>query len=314
MTHRLVPYDATLVERIDLTDTLAIFRIAPDRPPERPWFRAGQYCVLGMNNAANPRLGGVSRAMSIASAPEAEGPVEFYVRRAGRPVTPNPLTHLLWPLAPGDRLHMGATAAGAFTLHDTIGADDRRLRVMVAAGTGIAPFMSMIRSEVWRNPRADLSKWVLLHGVSYPTELGYHDELVARAKTNRLKYSGTVSRTREANDWGGDLGRVESFFAGGRLADFERRLCLADGGFAPRTAVVFVCGPTGTLTGTIAALVDRGFVPRGERIRRALGVPSSIADSVFFEAYDPTPPIDVNDRSFVDALRARMQAALATLP
>ena len=166
---RLVPYDATLVERIDLTDTLAIFRIAPDRPPERPWFSAGQYCVLGLNNAANPGLGGVSRAMSIASAPEAEGPVEFYVRRVSRPVSANPLTPLLWPLTAGDRLHMGVAAVGTFTIHDTIGADDPRVRVLVAAGTGVAPFVSMIRSEVCRNPRADLSKWVLLHGVSYPT-------------------------------------------------------------------------------------------------------------------------------------------------
>jgi len=311
---RLVPYDATLVERIDLTDTLAIFRIAPDRPPERPWFSAGQYCVLGLNNAANPPLGGVSRAMSIASAPEAEGPVEFYVRRVSRPVSANPLTPLLWPLTAGDRLHMGVAAAGTFTIHDMIGADDPRVRVLVAAGTGLAPFVSMIRSEVCRNPRADLSKWVLLHGVSYPTELGYHAELVARAETNRLKYWGTVSRPGEANEWRGDVGRVESFFEGGRLNDFERRLCLADGSFVPRTAVVFVCGPTGTLTGTITALIDRGFVPRGERIRRALGVPPSIAESVFIEAYDPTPPIDVNDRPFVDSLRTRMQVALAKLP
>ena len=78
---KLLEYNATLAERIDLTDALTVFRVQPDQPPaERPWFVPGQYCVLGMNNAAKPELGSVRRSMSIASAPEDDGPVEFYVR------------------------------------------------------------------------------------------------------------------------------------------------------------------------------------------------------------------------------------------
>src|ERR1041385_6126075 len=102
---KLVVNNATISERVDLTDALAIFRIVPDTlPTKRPWFISGQYCVLGVNNQEDPALGGVSRAMSIASAPEAEGPVEFYIRRVVSPESPNPLTHLLWKLTAGDRL------------------------------------------------------------------------------------------------------------------------------------------------------------------------------------------------------------------
>lgn len=307
-------YNATLIERIDVTDALTIFRIQPDQPPaQRPWFVPGQYCVLGMNNAEKPELGSVRRSMSIASAPEDEGPVEFYIRWVAKPESENPLTHLLWKLKNGDRVYMRPVAAGVFTVKDTVGVDDPRLRVMVAAGTGSAPFVSMVRSEVRRNPSADLSKWVLLHGASYPADLGYRDELHGMVARNQLRYWGTVSRPKEAQGWTGDTGRVEAFFEPARLADLEQRLGLPVGGFNPRNVVIFICGLTGTITGTIIPLIDRGFIPDFKRIREALGVPADAKDSVFYEQYDTEPVIDVKDPSVVEPLRERMQAALAKL-
>lgn len=308
---RPLVYNATLVERLDLTDALAIFRINPDRlPKKRPWFTAGQYCALGLNNIAMPKLGSVRRPMSIASAPEADGPLEFYIRRIAAPASPNPLTHLLWRLRPGDRIHLGAIAAGMFTIQDTVGADDPRIRVMVAAGTGIAPFISMIRSELCRNPNADLAKWVLLHGASYPADLGYRQELLDWSAANHLKYWGTVSRPAETPDWRGDVGRVESFVDPARLPDLETRLGLPPHGLNPDNAVIFICGLAGTIIGTMIPLIDRAFVPDVTQIRDALGVPPEIRESVYFEHYDPEPVINVNDAAVIEPLRARMQAAL----
>ena len=304
-------YNATLVERLDITDALTIFKVQPDQPPaERPWFIPGQYCVLGLNNAEKPELGSVRRSMSIASAPEDPGPIEFYIRWVAKPESENPLTHLLWKIKAGDRMYMRAVAAGVFTVKDTVGVADPRLRVMVAAGTGSAPFLSMLRSELRRNPTADLSKWVLLHGASYPADLGYRDELTHMIERNRLKYWGTVSRPKEAPDWKGDTGRVESFFEPARLADLERRCGLPAGGFTPKSAVIFICGLTGTITGTIVPLIDRGFVPDFKRIREALGVPADTKDSVFYEQYDTEPVINIKDPTVVEPLKARMQAAL----
>ncbi|HEX3766239.1 MAG TPA: hypothetical protein VHW23_46420 [Kofleriaceae bacterium] len=307
-------YNATLTERVDVTDALTLFRVTPDQPPaQRPWFVPGQYCVLGLNNAEKPELGSVRRSMSIASAPEHDGPVEFYIRWVAKPESDNPLTHLLWKIKTGDRMYMRAVAAGVFTVPDTVGVDDPRLRVMVAAGTGSAPFLSMVRSELRRNPDADLSRWVLLHGASYPADLGYRDELLQMVERNGLKYWGTVSRPREALDWKGDAGRVEAFFEGARLDEFERRLGLPAGGFTPRNAVILICGLTGTITGTILPLLDRGFVPEVKRIREALGVPAERHASVFWEQYDTEPIINIKDPNVVEPLRARMQAALARL-
>lgn len=310
---KALEYNATLVERIDVTDALSIFRVKPDQEPARPWFVPGQYCVLGMNNAAKPELGSVRRSMSIASAPEDHGPTEFYIRFVSKPESENPLTHLLWKLKAGDRMYMRPVAAGVFTVKDTVGKDDPRLRVLVAAGTGSAPFVSMVRSEVMRNPDADLSKYVLLHGASYPADLGYRDELMRMVDRNRLHYYGTVSRPKESAGWSGDTGRVEAFFEPGRLDDLEKRLGLPPGGFTPKNVAIFICGLTGTITGTIIPLIDRGFVPDFKRIREALAVPPETKDSVFYEQYDTEPVINVKDPAVVEPLKARMQAALAKL-
>ena len=309
---KLLEYNATLTERVDITDALTLFRVTPDQPPaKRPWFTAGQYCVLGLNNTEKPELGSVRRSMSIASAPEDDGAIEFYIRWVAKPESENPLTHLLWKLKTGDRVYMRAVAAGVFTVKDTIGIEDSRYRVMVAAGTGSAPFLSMVRSELRRNPNADLSKWVLLHGASYPADLGYRDELMQMVERNRLKYWGTVSRPKEAPDWRGDTGRVESFFEGSRLTDLEKRMGLPEGGFTPKNCVIFICGLTGTITGTMIPLIDRAFIPDFKRIREALAVPADVKDSMFYEQYDTEPIINIKDPSVVEPLKERMQAALA---
>lgn len=317
MASKPLAYNATLVQRIDLTSALAIFRIQPDTPPERDasgaWFTAGQYCVIGLNNEEKPELGSVRRSMSIASAPEDDGPIEFYIRFVNKPESDNPLTHLLWKAKAGDRVYLRPVAAGVFTIPDTIGVDDPRLRVMVAAGTGSAPFVSMVRSELRRNPSADLSKYVLLHGASYDADLGYRDELLGLTKTHGLRYWGTVSRAKDCPGWTGDAGRVEAFFEAGRLADLERRLGLPEGGFTPRAAAIFICGLQGTIGTTIVNLIPRGFVPDQRRMREALGVEKDEPANLFYEQYDTEPVINIKDPAVIDPLKAELAAALAKL-
>jgi len=313
MASKPLVYNATLVERVDLTDALCLYRVQPDDAPKPGWFTPGQYCVLGMNHADKPELGGVRRSMSIASAPEDVGPTEFYVRYVAKPESGNPLTHRLWTLKTGDRLYMRPVAAGVFTLNGTVGDSDPRLRVMVAAGTGSAPFVSMVRSELRRNPQADLSRYVLLHGASYAADLGYRDELARMVADNGLHYYATVSRAKDSPGWTGDAGRVESFFAPDRLGELEQRLGLAPGGFTPKTATILICGLQGTIGTTITNLCARGFVPDHKRMREALGVPVEQPATLFYEQYDTEPVLDVKDPAVAEPLRAQLAAGLAAL-
>ena len=303
-------YNATLVERIDLTPLLAIFKVEPDEPmPGDPQFIPGQYVTLGMNNEQRPELGSVRRPMSIASAPEERDALEFYIRYVTHPESDNPLTHLLWTTKASDRLFMRARAVGKFTVSETVGDDDPRLRVCVAAGTGLAPFTSMVRSIHLRDPEADLGQFAILHGASYPADLGYREELRALER-HGLHYLSSVSRPKESPEWSGDAGRVEDYFRAEHLAELEDRLGLGPGGLRPDRAVIFICGLQGTIGQTIRRLVSRGFVPDNRKLRRALEVSDDVPANLFFEQYDSTPVIDVKDPEVMEPLRQQLRSGL----
>lgn len=305
-------YNSTLVAREDLTSALAIFKVKPDEPfTGEPRFLPGQYTVLGLNNEAQVELGSVRRPMSIVSAPEEDDVLEFYIRYVNHPESDNPLTHLLWKTKAGDRIYSGPKITGHFTLEHCLGADDPRLKICVAAGTGLAPFISMVRSRVLRDPKADLSDFLILHGASYPADIGYVEELKRLQAENGLHYRASISRPKEAPEWTGDTGRVEDYFKAGRLEDLEQGVGMAVGELTPARAAVLICGLQGTIGQTIVRLMPRGFIPDNKKIRAALEVPENLPAGLFFEQYDSTPVIDLNDPHLVATLKEQLHATLS---
>ncbi len=172
-------YNARIVERHDETETLAYFKVRFDGEPVR--FDPGQYMTIGV--FADDKLW--QRPYSIASAPTDAGDgYEFYVRLV--PIIR--FTTLLWRLEVGQGMRMTGPK-GRFLLEP----DDKRTHLFVSTGTGIAPFISMIRETMaQKKPR----KTVVLHGVSYADELGYRDVLEGweRDGTYPVRYVPTVSR------------------------------------------------------------------------------------------------------------------------
>lgn len=315
---KLLEYNATITGRIDLEPTLAIFTLKPDQIIRKgdttgPWFVPGQYLTIGMNreetNPDDPRPISVRRPMSIASAPEEEEEVELYIRKVGTPESDLPLTHVMWDVKVGDRMYCRAVATGKFTLRDTIGEDDKRLKVMVAAGTGLAPFISIARSRLRQDPNASLADLVVLHGASYPSSLGYREELEQMARNNGLKYVCTISRPKEVPDWSGFSGRVEALVSPDQLDDVEKAIGLGPGEFRPDKAVVLICGLNGTIANVIIHLMRRGFIPDHRKTRRALGVAEEQVASIFWEQYDTAPVIDVKDEALMGRLRADLETA-----
>lgn len=316
---KLLEYNATLTGREDLEDTLSVFKIQPDavagkKQDDGTWFVPGQYVTIGMNREVvegedDPRPVSVRRPMSIASAPEEGDTLEFYIRYVNHPESDLPLTHQMWPIKVGDRMYMRSVATGKFTLRDTIGDDDTRLKVMVAAGTGLAPFISIARSRILADPNARLDDIAILHGASYPSSLGYVDELKTLAAERGLKYVPTVSRPNEAPDWDGCHGRVEALLQPDRLEQTEAAMGVEAGTLRPDKAAVLICGLEGTIAHTIKGLLHRGFVPDNKRLRRGLEISEDTPSSLFWEQYDTTPVIDVKDEALMASLRQTLRGA-----
>ncbi|MGZ9160839.1 MAG: FAD-binding oxidoreductase [Candidatus Limnocylindrales bacterium] len=230
-------YNATLVRREDQTTDLTRVWVRFDGDPTP--FEPGQYMTIGV--FADDKLW--QRPYSIASAPRDAGTTgyEMYVRLV--PIIR--FTTLLWRLPIGHGMRM-IGPKGKFLLEP----DDRRTHLLVSTGTGLAPFISMIRETLAAGrPR----KTVVLHGASYVDELGYREELEAwqRENTYPLTYVPTISRPADPRNagWTGRTGRVEHVV---------RAVC-RDLHLRPDRTVVYICGNPDMILNTETVLMHSGF-------------------------------------------------------
>ncbi len=230
-------YNARLVRRVDQTDDLAYFWVKLDGEPIR--FEPGQYLTIGV--FADGKL--VQRPYSVASAPREadDGGYEFYVRLV--PILR--FTTLLWRLPLGHKMRM-IGPKGKFLLEP----DDKRTHVFVSTGTGLAPFVSMIRESMAAGqPR----RTVVLHGCSFVEELGYREELegLERSGAYPVTYVPTISRPDDPRNvgWNGRTGRAEAVVGS---------VC-KDLGLRPDRTVVYICGNPDMILNVESVLMDRGF-------------------------------------------------------
>ncbi len=169
-------------------------------------FSNGHFTMLGLRVHDKPLL----RAYSIVSA-NYEDHLEFLSIK----VPDGPLTSRLQHIQPGDTLLVGRKPTGTLVIDYLL--PGQRL-YLVSTGTGLAPFMSIIRDPATYERFAQV---VLIHGVRQVDELAYHDLLVEHLPnheflgdmvTSQLRYYPTV--TREA--WH-NMGRVTELMESGKL-------------------------------------------------------------------------------------------------
>jgi ferredoxin--NADP+ reductase len=206
-------------------------------------FRSGHFLMMGLEVDGRPLL----RAYSLASA-HYEDHLEFYSIK----VPNGPLTSRLAQVRPGDSVLVSRKPTGTLVLSNLL--PGRRL-YLLGTGTGLAPFMSLIRDpEVYER----FEEVVVVHGVRTASELGYSDyirhelpanELIGEEVRTRLRYYPTVTREPFEHQ-----GRITDLIENGRLA--------ADLGMpalAPDDDRVMICGSTAMLRDTSAILEERGF-------------------------------------------------------
>jgi ferredoxin--NADP+ reductase len=226
---------AELVERRDVSANLAILRF---KIAERPSFTAGQYATIGI--AVDGDV--VERPYSIVSSPY-EPFLEFFIELVpGGNITPK-----LWELKLGSSILVRRRIVGQFTLDTGV-----THHLMFATVTGIAPFVSMLRTQQIDRERGAISnhQFVVIHGASQSVDFGtYRSELEELSRAGWLTYIPTVSRPWAEPNWTGETGRVEDIVR--KHAD---RL-----GFDHSNSVAYVCGHPQMVTNVKAILARARF-------------------------------------------------------
>lgn len=243
---RVVTYNATLHAREDVTPELTLFHVKPDH--EVPDFAPGQYVALGLTGSA-PRHDQyppeeetpaqdkiIQRAYSIGSSPHEKNYIEFYIALLQQ----GALTARLSALKAGDRLYIAPKITGTFTLKEV---QEGKNLIFVATGTGIAPFMSMLRTpESWKEGRSI----TLLHGVRYSQDLAYREELKKLAQENpNFRYLPFVSRGEVSEDM--EKGYVQRVFTENLIS------------FSSENESVFLCGNPAMIDDVVKVLTELGF-------------------------------------------------------
>ena len=206
-------------------------------------FESGHFVMVGIIVDGRALM----RAYSIASA-HYEEHLEFFSIK----VPNGPLTSRLQHLKVGDDVLIGKKPTGTLVLTDLL---PGRNLYLFATGTGLAPFMSIIRDP---DTYERFAKIVLVHGVRTKDELAYHDlltehlpahEFLGDLVTSKLRYYPTVTREAYRN-----MGRVTALIESGKL--FED---LGVPGLDPQADRVMICGSPGMLRDLKHMLEHRGF-------------------------------------------------------
>ena len=248
--------NAVVVQKIEVAPGLMILRVAPDGWP-LPDFSPGQFVTLGLPGAA-PRCAVcepeeqpapadkmIVRAYSIASSSVALEYLEFFITL----VRSGALTPRLFALKVGDRFWLSPKVTGLFTMDD-VPADMNLL--LIATGTGLAPYMSMLRTHLTAGePR----RFAVIHGARHSWDLAYRSELVTLQRICRnFAYVPVVSRPQdEPTAWAGAMGYVQDVWTR-RTLDEAWKLRPA-----PENTHVFLCGNPGMVEKMQDILTAEGF-------------------------------------------------------
>ncbi|MEL6980249.1 MAG: ferredoxin--NADP reductase [Pseudomonadota bacterium] len=211
-----------------------LFSFSVERPRSFR-FRSGEFAMIGLYDPAYNDGKALLRAYSMAS-PAWDEKLDFYSIK----VEDGPLTSRLQNIQPGDEIVMRPKPVGTLVL-DALTPGKRLF--MLATGTGVAPFASLIREpEAYEK----FDRVILTHTCREVDELAYGRELVASIAEDPLigematqKLTHVPSATREPFAL---QGRITDLIESGKLFDV-----IGGGPLDPAQDRVMICGSAAML-------------------------------------------------------------------
>jgi ferredoxin/flavodoxin---NADP+ reductase len=206
-------------------------------------FENGHFVMMGLEVEGKPLM----RAYSIASA-NYEEELEFFSIK----VADGPLTSRLQNIQVGDPILVSSKPTGTLVADHLL---PGRNLYLISTGTGLAPFMSIIRDpEIYER----FDKVILTHGVRTVSELAYQDTILNELPDNeffgeqvrdKLIYYPTVTREPFRNQ-----GRITDLINSGKLF---RDIGLPD--IDPESDRFMICGSPSMLKDTCDLLNAHGL-------------------------------------------------------
>ena len=254
--------NATIETWIEKNPGLAILKIKHDNGLV-PNFEAGQFITIGLPRSHPPVIDPNQypkddprwqklwrRAYSIASSPKNREYVDLLINV----VDDGKLTPKLWHIKERGRLWMDTKIKGDFTLQHIPKNQDL---VMVATGTGIAPYISMLHAH--RNTKR-WRRFIIIHGCRLQEDLGYQVELEYIANNDgSVIYIPTVTREPEQSNWRGLRGRVPM------VLDPINYKKLAGSKLDPKRCHIFLCGNPEMINQVEELLLQKGFTTHSRK-------------------------------------------------
>jgi ferredoxin-NADP reductase len=167
----------------------------------------------------------VQRSYSLSSAPGSDGLVSITVKRVPGGLVSNYLADVL---APGHVLELSAPQ-GQFTL----AAKSAHKLLMISAGSGITPVMSMLRHLVRVGSDTEVT---FLHFARTPADVIFAQELAQIGQRANVRIVTCVEQADE--DWGGLRGRFSESMIESIAPEF-------------RSMETYLCGPSGFMQGVM---------------------------------------------------------------
>ena len=221
-------------------DHLFSFRTTRD-PAFR--FENGEFTMIGLQIDDKPLM----RAYSVASA-NYEDHLEFFSIK----VPDGPLTSHLQNLKVGDKLLVNSKPTGTLLVDRLLPA--KRLYI-IATGTGLAPFLSIIRDP---HTYELFEEVIVAHGVRRVSALAYKEMITEQLPKHeylgdiigpKLRYYPTVTREPHPNQ-----GRITDLIVSGKLfADLDVPQA------NPQDDRFMICGSMALNKDMIEILTERGF-------------------------------------------------------